>query len=101
MTNKERCPYCGSNHTVWRGFRYNEKSKKRMRLCNACKRKYTPKDPFWRMRFAREDIVYAVSLYKKGFSSAEARKHLARRGIRVSRWTIIKWYRKYGKGSGR
>ena len=94
---RNKCPYCHSTRTVWRGYRYNEKSKKRMRLCNACKRKFTPRDRFWRMRFSGEEILKAVALRRKGFSSAEAKKHLERRGIRVSRWTILKWAKKYDK----
>jgi len=93
---KEKCPYCGSSRIVFRGYRYNEHSRKRLRLCKACGRKFTPKDSFWRMRFGAEDILEAVSLYNRGFSSSEVQKALiARRGIHVSRWTIIKWSRKY------
>jgi transposase-like protein len=92
---KPRCPYCRSTETVWRGYRYNEKSRKRLRLCKSCGRKFTPDPMFWRMRFSPEEIREAVSLYKKGFSSSEAQKNLARKGIRVSRWTIILWHRKY------
>jgi len=49
------------------------------------------------MRFSGEEILKAVALRRKGFSSAEAKKHLERRGIRVSRWTILKWAKKYDK----
>jgi len=97
MPSRERCPYCGSTRIVFRGYRYNEKSKKRLRLCKACKRKFTPKDRFWRMRFSPDEIAQALSLRRRGFSTIEAQKHLARKGIKVSRWTIIKWERKYRK----
>ncbi len=92
----EKCPYCRSQNTVWRGFRYNEKGKKHLRLCKACGRKFTPHDRYFRMRFSPEEIREAVRLYKvRGFSSSEAQKHLRRKGIRVSRWTIILWSKKY------
>ncbi|MHA2063374.1 MAG: hypothetical protein ACXABY_03215 [Candidatus Thorarchaeota archaeon] len=97
MAGKDRCPYCSSSRVVFRGYRYNEKSEKRLRLCKACKRKFTPRDRFWRMRFGAEEIAEALSLRKRGFSSSEAQKHLARKGIKVSRWTILKWAKKYNK----
>jgi hypothetical protein len=94
--DKSRCPFCSSKNTVWRGYRYNEKTKKRLRLCKSCGRKFTPDPVFWRMRFSPEEIRDAVRLYNvRGFSSSEAQKHLRRKGIRVSRWTIILWSRKF------
>lgn len=96
------CPYCGSKDIVYRGYRYNQRTKKRLRLCKSCGRKFTLRDDFWRMRFSKEDIVKAVSLYKQGFSLAEVKKHLEKyEGIRVSRWTILCWYKKYGKDKGK
>lgn len=92
----EKCPYCGGRDVLFRGYRYNKNSKKRMRLCKRCNRKYTPDDGFLRMRFRAEDVKLAVSLRKKGFSLAETQLHLKRRGIKVSRWTISKWERKFG-----
>jgi intein-encoded DNA endonuclease-like protein len=47
------------------------------------------------MRFRAEDIKYALSLRKKGFSLAEVQLHLRRRGIKVSRWAISKWERRF------
>jgi intein-encoded DNA endonuclease-like protein len=47
------------------------------------------------MRFRAEDVQYALSLRKKGFSLAEAQLHLKRKGIKVSRWTISKWERRF------
>ena len=93
MINK--CPYCGSKKTVWRGYRYNDRTKKRMRLCNNCKRKYTSRDKFWRMRFSKEEIEEVVSLYKKGYSTSEVVLHMKRKGVKISRWTVILWVRKY------
>jgi transposase-like protein len=95
---KKKCPYCGSMSSVWRGWRHNERTKKHMRLCKSCKRKYTPKDRFWRMRFSPEDIREAVSLYKKGYSTSEVVTHMRRNhGVKISRWTVILWKRKYSK----
>jgi transposase-like protein len=92
-----KCPFCRASDSVWRGFRYNEKSKKRMRLCKKCGRKFTPDDGFLRMRFEPEDIRRAVTLYKKGFSLAEVQQNFRRQGIKVSRWTVSKWNKRFGK----
>lgn len=89
------CPYCKSTSSVWRGYRYNEKTKKHLRLCKKCARKFTSRDEFFRMRFSPQEIKRAVSLYKKGFSLAEAKLRMEREGVRVSRWTILKWHNKY------
>lgn len=89
------CPKCRSSRTVWRGYRYNEKTEKRMGLCRKCGRKFTPDRFFWRMRFSDKEIKKAVSLYRKGFSSAEVVRHMKREGVRVSRWTVLLWSRKY------
>ena len=82
---------------MWRGYRYNEKTKKHLRLCTSCGRKFTPDDGFFRMRFSPQEIGRGVELYQKGFSLAEAKLRLEREGVRVSRWTILKWSKKYGK----
>lgn len=86
---------------VFRGYRYNEKSKKRLRLCKSCGRKFTLRNVYFRMRFSPVEIKRAVSLYKKGFSLAEAKLRMEREGVRVSRWTILKWYKKYTKPEDR
>jgi NAD-dependent SIR2 family protein deacetylase len=93
--DKSRCPKCGSAKTVWRGYRYNEKSKKRLRLCKSCGSKFTPDPVYWRMRFSPDEIREALMLRRKGFSTTEAQQHLARKGVRVSRWTIILWERRF------
>jgi transposase-like protein len=98
--NEKRCPYCGSTNSVWRGWRYNERTKKRMRFCKECERKYTPKDKFWRMRFSGEEIMEVIRLYKSGFSTSEVVTHMKRNhGIKISRWIVICWMRKYAKGA--
>ena len=96
--NPIKCPKCSSKRTIWRGYRRNRSRDKRLRLCRACGRKFTPDDGYLRMRFKPRVIRKAVGLRKKGFSSAEVRTHLKRyEGAKVSRWTIIKWERRYGK----
>ncbi len=92
---REKCPFCGSTDTVWRGYRQNLSSKKRMRLCKSCGRKFTPDNGFLRMRHRPEDIMYAVKLYRSGNSTSEVVKKLGKKGVNISRWTVILWYRKF------
>lgn len=91
----DACPYCGSIDTVWRGYRYNFKSKKRLKKCSVCKRKFTPNDGFLKMRFSKEDILKAVQLYRDGMTLSDVKRILEKDYIKVSRWTILKWYKKY------
>jgi transposase-like protein len=93
-----KCPKCKSRKIVYRGFRYNENSEKRLRLCKNCGRKFTEDDGFLRMRFDKKDILRAVQLKKRGYSLNDIKQELkSREGIDVSRWGISKWIRKYGK----
>lgn len=87
------CPYCGA-HTVRRGLRYTNLGKKQLYLCTKCRRKSTVDWP--RMRFAKKDVMHAVKLYSSGMSASKVKAQLEGRDISVSRWTIIKWYRKFG-----
>jgi len=93
----KRCPHCRGSHTVLRGFRRNLKSDKQLFLCRSCGKKFTRDDGYLRMRFPKETIREAVSLYGKGYSSAEVRTRLEREGIKVSRWTVLKWARRFGR----
>ena len=89
-----KCRYCKSEEVVWRGYRYNQNGKKRMGLCKHCGKKFTP-GRFWKARFKEENIREAVKLYSKGLSSAEVKEKMKKKGVKVSRWTIIKWYNKF------
>ena len=86
------CPGC-KYQMVRRGFRSTNLGKKQMYLCMKCKKKMTPEWP--RMRFSREDVMYAVYLYSKGLSSSKIKERLSKRDVSVSRWTITKWCRKF------
>ena len=95
---KQKCPNCSSTRTVWRGYRRNNSGDRHLRKCNACGKKYTPDDGFLRMRFPKEIVLEAVSLYQKGFSTQEVVTRMKRmHGVELSRWIIIIWYRKFGK----
>jgi transposase-like protein len=93
-----KCPKCGSRDSVWRGYRYNESGKKRLRKCKNCGAKFSPDDGFLRRRFQKEHIVEAVSLYQSGLSLSKVKDHMwQHHGIKVSRWMILLWCRDYSK----
>jgi len=92
-----KCPYCHGSGILFRGFRHNLKARKQLMLCKSCGKKFTPDDGYLRMRFPPAVIMEAVSLYSKGFSSAEVRVRLEREGVRVSRWTVLKWVKRFGR----
>jgi len=92
-----KCPSCRSNKIVFCGYRYNENSEKRLRLCKNCGRKFTFNDGFLRMRYDRKDILLAIKLKERGYSLADIKHELKKEGTEVSRWTIAKWHKRYGK----
>lgn len=97
LMKARKCPYCRSNRSVLRGFRKNASGDKQLFLCKACGRKFTQDDGYLRMRFPPSVIREAVSLYGKGLSSSEVRTRLERNGVKVSRWTVLKWVRRFGR----
>jgi len=45
MGRPHKCPYCGATETVSKGVRKTKTmGDRRIRLCRACKRKFTPKN---------------------------------------------------------
>ncbi len=106
---KKPCPSCRSKKTVLAGFRHNRgmagrcpmtpsfQTSKQLFLCRSCGRKFTPDNGYLRMRYPPETIQEAVTLVKKGYSLSEARTRLKRKGVRVSRWSIAKWARRFGR----
>lgn len=91
------CTGCGSRNFVYHGYRYNISGKKRLRKCRNCGRKFTADDGFLRMRFGKKHIMKAVRMAGRGASLAEIKNELKTDGVNVSRWTISKWKRKFGK----
>jgi transposase-like protein len=53
-------------------------------------------DGFKKMRFKPEIIVRAVHQHEDGFSLSKVQNHLWQHdGVRVTRWTISQWKKKY------
>ncbi len=98
MKNKkisENCRFCFSKNIVKRGLRYNENNNSRqLFLCKSCAKKFSIDDGLLKYRHTKKEIDIAVNLYSR-HSSSEVQEILKRKKINVSRWTIIKWSKKF------
>ena len=91
-----QCIFCESKNVVKNGFRQRRIRTKQSYLCGDCKRQFIEPDGFERMRFKPEVIVRAVHQHEDGFSLSKVQNHLWQHdGIKVTRWTISKWKKKY------
>ena len=90
------CPYCKNLDIVKSGKKKNKSGVKQRYQCNKCKRHFIERDGFERMRFSPETITRAVHQYVDGLPSSKVKNHLQQHdNIKVSRWTICKWTKKY------
>ena len=85
---------CLHEKLVKRGFRKTNIGRKQLYLCKKCGKKVTKEWP--RMRFEKSYVMYAVRLYKRGMSAAKVKESMEGREVKVSRWTIIKWSKRFG-----
>ena len=91
------CIYCKSKNIVENGKRYRAVKVKQSYLCNDCRRQFVEPDGFERMRHRKEDIVRAVHLHDDGLSLSKVQNQLWQHdGVKVTRWTIAEWHRKFG-----
>lgn len=90
------CPKCNDKDIVKRGKRYNKIGTKQLYRCNNCHSTFVEPNGFERMRHQPEDIVRAVHQYEDGLPLHKVKNHLWQHdGVKVSRWTISKWTKKY------
>ena len=93
---KTICPNCKSFKIVKQGFRRNKSSKKQKYQCKECGSYFVVNDGFKRMRVKPEIIVRAVHMYADGLSLSKVQNHLYQHdNVKVSRWAIAKWVKKY------
>lgn len=90
---EKKCKNC-KNDVVKRGFRYTNLGKKQLFLCKSCNRKQTL--GWTKMRYKKEIVMHAVAMYEKGYSLSRIKSALREDGTEVSRWSILKWVRKFG-----
>ena len=90
------CPNCGSAEIVRRGKRKNAVVVKQLYRCNSCRSTFVEPDGFERMRHTPEIIVRAVHQHEDGLSLSKVQNHLYQHdNVKVTRWTISKWEKKY------
>ena len=93
---KTICENCQSDNVINQGFRYNKTGKKQKYYCNDCKKWFVIDDGFKNMRHKKEDIVRAIHMHNDRMSLFKTQTHLWQHdGIKVSRWTISQWTKKY------
>lgn len=91
-----KCPVCGSLDVSKKGFRKNNLVKKQKYQCYDCKKWFVKDDGFKSMRFKPEIISRAVHQHEDGFSLSKVQNHLWQHdGVKVTRWTISQWKKKY------
>lgn len=89
---------CAHMNTIGGGYRQTRTGRKALRICKDCGAHFTPDDGFKRMRYPREVIVTAVSLYRRDLPLRDIRDFLAKtHQIQVSETTILNWANKYGE----
>src|SRR3989338_11237637 len=90
------CPKCRALDIVKRGKRYNKTIVKQLYRCNNCRLTFVEPDGFERMRFNKEKIVRAIHMHKEEMSLSKVQNHLWHHdNIKVTRWTISDWTKKY------
>ena len=91
-----KCPNCNSENCIKRGVRKNKSIKKQKYLCKKCNKWFVKRDGFERMRHKPEIISRAIHMHQDGLSLFQVQNHLWQYdGVKVSRWTIAKWDKKY------
>ena len=91
-----KCVECQSSDVVKQGFRINKLGKKQKYQCCDCKTWFVEDDGFKKMRTDPKVIVRAVHQHEDGFSLSKVQNHLWQHdGVKITRWTISKWKKKY------
>ena len=94
---KIKCKYCGSSeHLVKYGPRYRQSVTTQMYKCKKCRKYFTDRRGFERMKSQKIIILCALDLYFRGTSLREVQQHLKTTfGCEVSYVTVYNWLKKY------
>lgn len=91
-----QCLKCKSCDIAKKGYRKNKSGKKQKYQCCSCKYWFVEDDGFKKMRTDPKIIVRAVHQHEDGFSLSKIQNHLWQHdGVKITRWTISKWKKKY------
>lgn len=93
----QKCVYCESKEVIKRGLRKTKNRGSIQRYyCKNCKKRYTEKDAFFRMRNTPHKITMCLDMYFRGMSLRKIQEHLqAFYPHNSSHQTILNWIRKY------
>lgn len=91
------CPKCNSCDSIVKsGFRYNRSGSVQRYYCKRCRKWFTNRVGFERMKNQAVAIVSALDLYFRGLSLRQVAEHLESLfDIKVSFVTVYNWIRKY------
>lgn len=90
------CVFCHKTDVVRNGSRRRNVGTKQSYLCNSCNRQFVEPDGFERMRNKPSIIARAIHMHEDGLSLSKVQNHLWQYdGVRVTRWTISQWTKKY------
>ena len=91
-----QCIFCKSKDIVKNGKRRRKVKTKQSYLCLKCNKQFVEADGFERMRHRPEIIVRAIHMHEDGMSLSKVQNHLWQYdNIKVTRWTISEWTKKY------
>ncbi len=93
----EPCSYCGSKNTVKRAKRQTiNRGFIQRYFCKDCKKRFTKKDAFFRMRNNPQKITLCLDLFFRGISTRKVQEHLqAFYPENSSHKSIYKWVVRY------
>ena len=72
---ERKCPHCGSNKTILKGFRYNKAGAVRLRKCKICKKRFKD-DPLSDKGNNTALAIIALDLHYKGLSLRDVKNHI-------------------------
>jgi|TARA_Y100000310_G_scaffold344459_1_gene457342 transposase-like protein len=91
------CPKCGWDEYSLHTKRRTKNEVHKVFRCKNCKRIFTPRGQFHRMRFEEHFVEKVLWMKQKGATITGIVRHFKENGIKISRTTIYKWTKKYGK----
>ncbi len=89
-----KCPHCGlSSRVIKAGIRHNKSGSKQMYYCNGCRKKFTLKNQFYKKRFSRQIINFALNKRRDGEKVRVIHLDIQRYfNVQVSIQTLYNWF---------
>jgi transposase-like protein len=92
------CKYCKGRDVIKYGNRHNKKGKVQVYWCKKCRRMFTEKTTFSRMKHKGKIITVTLDLYFKNVSLRNIKNHLKQfHEVEVGHVTVLNWIRKYSE----